>query len=182
MEWWAGDNAAPDFEATKREYLPRIHEASNVKPYFVFRANEPIGFIQSYIACECGDGWWEEETDPGVLGIDQFLCDGSRLGQGLGTVMVRAFVERLLAQPGVTKIQTDPAPTNSRAIRCYEKAGFRRVRQIETPDGPALLMVAEKVKPTGTPEVDAPCFLAHEHHRGAPGTFNVRSSEDPLTR
>jgi aminoglycoside 6'-N-acetyltransferase-1b len=43
----------------------------------------------------------------------------------------------------VTKIQTDPAPTNLRAIRCYEKAGFRKVGIVDTPDGPALLMVIE---------------------------------------
>ena len=34
----------------------------------------------------------------------------------------------------------DPDPANTRAIRAYEKAGFERDR-IETPDGPALLMV-----------------------------------------
>jgi len=33
---------------------------------------------------------------------------------------------------------------NGRAIRCYEKAGFRIVGRIVTPDGPALLMVIEK--------------------------------------
>jgi hypothetical protein len=37
-------------------------------------------------------------------------------------------------------IQVDPSPTNARAIRCYEKAGFTRVGTVVTPDGPALLM------------------------------------------
>ena len=32
-------------------------------------------------------------------------------------------------------------PENARAIRCYEKAGFRRVGEVDTPDGRALLMV-----------------------------------------
>ena len=30
---------------------------------------EPIGYAQSYVALGSGDGWWEEETDPGVRGI-----------------------------------------------------------------------------------------------------------------
>ena len=38
----------------------------------------------------------------------------------------------------------DPAPTNLRAIRCYEKAGFRRLRTIVTPDGPAEYMVRDR--------------------------------------
>jgi aminoglycoside 6'-N-acetyltransferase len=35
----------------------------------------------------------------------------------------------------------DPDPTNARAIRAYEKAGFVKDRFVDTPDGPALLMV-----------------------------------------
>jgi hypothetical protein len=40
--------------------------------------------------------------------------------------------------------QTDPAPTNLRAIRCYQKAGFRIIRNIVTPDGPAIYMRHER--------------------------------------
>jgi aminoglycoside 6'-N-acetyltransferase len=36
---------------------------------------------------------------------------------------------------------TDPDPENGRAVRAYEKAGFERVRLVDTPDGEALLMV-----------------------------------------
>jgi len=145
LEWWSGDDAAPDFEYTRKKYMPRMDETSPVKAYIAMLADEPIGFIQSYVALGCGNGWWEEETDPGVRGIDQFLCDSGRLGQGLGTRMVSAFVQRLFAEPGVMKVQTDPDPGNARAVRCYEKAGFRPVGKITTPDGPALLMVVEKV-------------------------------------
>ena len=66
------------------------------------------------------------------------------LGRGLGTRMVKAFVALLFADPAVTRIQTDPAPDNLRAIRCYEKAGFRPLGDIATPDGPALLMVQDR--------------------------------------
>ncbi len=52
--------------------------------------------------------------------------------------MVRAFVEKLFEDPTTTRVQTDPSPTNPRAIRCYEKAGFRRVGEVDTPDGAAL--------------------------------------------
>ena len=145
LEWWSGGNGAANAETTRTKYLSRMNEGSPVKAYIVVLADEPIGFIQSYVALDAGDGWWEEECDPGVRGIDQFICDGGRLGQGLGTAMVNAFVRRLLAEPGVTKVQTDPDPENSRAIRCYLKAGFRPVRRITTPDGPALLMVFEQL-------------------------------------
>ena len=57
-----------------------------------------------------------EETDPGVRGIDQSLANASQLGKGLGTKLVRALVELLFNDPEVTKIQTDPSPSNLRAI------------------------------------------------------------------
>ena len=62
------------------------------------------------------------------------------LNKGLGTKLVRALVELLFSDPAVTKIQTDPAPNNHRAMRCYEKAGFVQQKVITTPDGPAVYM------------------------------------------
>jgi RimJ/RimL family protein N-acetyltransferase len=105
---------------------------------------EPIGFIQSYVVKDSGDGWWEDEQDPGARGIDQYLAEAGSLGRGLGSSMVRAFVTFLFQDPAVTKVQTDPSPDNERAIRCYRKAGFRDVGVVDTPDGPALLMVVER--------------------------------------
>ena len=117
---------------------------SAVRPYIALENGVPIGYIQSYVAMGAGDGWWPDERDPGARGIDQFLADPGRLGRGLGTAMVRAFVSELFADPEVTRVQTDPAPANARAIRCYEKAGFRRVGEVTTPDGPALLMLCDR--------------------------------------
>ena len=141
IEWWGGDDAAPSRIKTREKYLPRIFDATSVSAYIALVDSRPIGFAQSYVALGVGGGWWEDETDPGVRGIDQFLCDGNSLGQGLGTRMVTSFVRMLFSQPGVTRVQTDPSPNNARAIRCYEKSGFRRLRIVVTPDGPALLMV-----------------------------------------
>ena len=58
---------------------------------------------------------------------------------------MRALVQLLFSDPTVTKIQTDPAPDNHRAIRCYEKAGFTQQGRIATPDGPAVYMVQTRL-------------------------------------
>lgn len=140
-EWWDG---SPSLEEIREEYLPYTMNVPSFRPYIVYESGRAIGFIQSYIAAEAGDGWWPDETDPGVVGIDQFLADAAQLNQGLGTAMVRAFVESLFRDSAVTRIQTDPNPANARAIRCYEKAGFRRSRELDTPDGRALLMIRDR--------------------------------------
>ena len=103
-----------------------------------------IGYAQVYVAAGSGGGWWTTITDPGVRGIDQFLCEPQDLGKGLGTRMVKALVAKVFEDPSVTRIQTDPDPANARAIRCYEKAGLRAVETIVTPDGPALYMVLDR--------------------------------------
>ena len=148
-QWWGDDNARLSLDELRAEYSPRVMAADRVTPYIAMVGGEPIGYAQSYVVLRCGGGWWEDETDPGARGIDQFLADEAALDQGLGTRLVTALVELLLRDPQVTKIQTDPDPANARAIRCYEKAGFKAVRTIVTPDGPALYMVRERLQTSG---------------------------------
>ena len=141
-EWWT---PAPTLAQVEEEYGAYVTgEDESVRPYIALTGGAPIGYIQSYVAMGSGGRWWENERDPGVRGIDQFLAHAEQLGRGLGTAMVRAFVAALFADPGVTRIQTDPAPENRRAIRCYEKAGFRVLGEVDTPDGRAVLMTCER--------------------------------------
>ena len=144
VEWWGGEAERPTLEEVRKHYLPRVMAKESVTPYIAMMGEEPVGFAQSYIALGSSDGWWKNETDPGVRGIDQFLANPTQLNKGLGTKLVRALVEHLFENPAVTAIQTDPAPNNHRAIRCYEKAGFVQQGVITTPDGPAVYMLQSR--------------------------------------
>src|SRR5262249_30331488 len=136
-EWLSRDHVAaiwtptPSEDDLREEYLAHPDDPAFPRAYIAHLDGEPIGFIHSYVAAFAGDGWWPDERDPGVLGIDQFLADQSRLNQGIGSAMVRAFVDRLFDDATTTRVQTDPSPTNARAIRSYEKAGFRRVGEVD---------------------------------------------------
>ena len=141
VEWWGGEDERPSLEEVLVHYRPRVLAEESVTPYIATLCEEPIGYAQSYVALGSGDGWWEDETDPGVRGIDQSLANPTQLNKGLGTKLVRALVERLFSDPKVTMIQTDPAPNNLQAIRCYEKAGFVQQKIITTPAGQAVYMV-----------------------------------------
>ena len=93
------------------------------------------------------------------------VANASQLGKGLGTKLVRALVELLFNDPEVTKIQTDPSPSNLRAIRCYEKAGFERQGTVTTPDGPAVYMVQtrqafERTRSVANPSIEGRQGLA----------------------
>lgn len=150
VEWWGGER--PTLAMVSDIYLPRVEGKDGVTPYVALLAGRPFAYAQSYVAMGAGDGWWEDETDSGVRGIDQCIGEVELLNLGHGTRLVRALVAELFADPGVTKIQTDPSPANARAIRCYEKAGFRYARTVMTPDGPAhdMLVCREGARGSGS--------------------------------
>ena len=88
-------------------------------------------------------GAWDTGFGPqpeGARGLDQFIGEADMLGCGHGAAFIRAFADHLLAS-GTPRVVIDPDPANARAIRAYERAGFCRERIVDTPDGPALLMV-----------------------------------------
>ena len=147
VEWWGG--VGPTLEDVREQYHPRALAAANVTPYIGLLDGRSFAYAQSYVALGSGDGWCQDETDPGVRGIDQSIAESALLGQGYGTLLVRALVDLLFANPCVSKVQTDPSPRNLRAIRCYEKAGFRRIKTIATPDGPAIYMLHGRLSPEG---------------------------------
>jgi aminoglycoside 6'-N-acetyltransferase len=69
-----------------------------------------------------------EELEPKYrhASIDLFV-DPALHGQGVGTEAVRRVVRLLFDERDHHRITIDPAADNAAAIRCYEKAGFRRV-------------------------------------------------------
>jgi aminoglycoside 6'-N-acetyltransferase len=102
------------------------------------------GWEFAYLQCYNLSAWHTGlgPQPDGTRGLDQFIGEVDMLGCGHGAVFVRAFADRLLVA-GTPRVVTDPDPANGRAIRSYEKAGFRRDRLVETPDGMALLMIRD---------------------------------------
>ncbi|KIU50151.1 MULTISPECIES: GNAT family N-acetyltransferase [Bradyrhizobium] len=108
---------------------------------FIVAANgSDFGYIQCYdlTAWNCGLG----AQPDGTRGIDLFIGTPDMVAGGHGSALIRAFVEQRLAQ-GAPRIVVDPNPANARAVRAYTKAGFQEAGTVETPDGPALLMVRD---------------------------------------
>ena len=69
-----------------------------------------------------------EETDPQYrhAGIDIALVEAAQ-GRGHGTAPVRAVARWLIDVRGHHRLTIDPNAANARAIRTYEKVGFRAV-------------------------------------------------------
>jgi aminoglycoside 6'-N-acetyltransferase len=76
-----------------------------------------IGYIQA-----------TQELEPGYrhAGIDLFIATAGQ-GHGFGPEAIRLVARWLIDARGHHRITIDPAAANARAIRAYEKVGFRRV-------------------------------------------------------
>jgi aminoglycoside 6'-N-acetyltransferase len=87
-------------------------------------------------------GWlgWYEEDDPDYLhgGLDIFLAPAFQ-NRGYGREALRLAARWLIEERGHHRLIIDPAVANERAIRTYERVGFRPVgvmrRYERGPDG-----------------------------------------------
>ncbi len=135
MEWW-GD---PDRQFTLvREDL----DHRSMQQYIVSLDQRPFAYLQCYDPAAWPDNGFGE-LPPGTRGIDQFIGEADMIERGHGSALIRRFIDDVLDKD-TPRIVTDPSPDNSRAVRADEKAGFRKDRLVDTPDGRALLMVRNR--------------------------------------
>jgi aminoglycoside 6'-N-acetyltransferase len=130
IEWWGEPDEQFDLVSGDLTH-PAMDQ------YIVATGEREFAYIQCYRMTEWNTGFGPQPDD--TRGIDQMIGEPDMIERGHGSAFIRAFIEDLLAA-GVPRVVTDPDPTNARAIRCYEKAGFARDRLVDTPDGIALLM------------------------------------------
>jgi len=141
VEWWdtrGADNSADELIAGEPDWHVFAIEVDG----------EFAGSIQA-----------TEETDPDYrhAGIDIFMSARFQ-GRGLGTDAVRTLARWLLDERGHHRLTIDPAAANERAIRAYEKVGFKPVgvmRQYERGvsrrfhDGLLMDMLAGELREAG---------------------------------
>ena len=140
-KWYA--HAPRTFPEMVAKYGPRTEEGCPVRSFIVSVDGADCAYIQAYgIASFPGYGGGIE-CAPGAEGIDLFIGDAWRLGFGLGTRIVRLFVEQEVFGRGAPECFADPAQGNEPCIRALEKAGFSRWKPVRPEAGePQLLMRA----------------------------------------
>lgn len=130
IEWWG----PPEVEDPE-EALADPH----TNAWIVELDGRPFAYAQDYDP-HAWDPHPFSYLPPRSRGIDQSIGEPDMLDQGHGSAFVRQHVERLFAD-GAPAVGTDPHPDNGRAIRAYEKAGFRiESEPLDTRWGRAILM------------------------------------------
>jgi aminoglycoside 6'-N-acetyltransferase len=121
--WWGG------YDSDAKRSVEEIFEDRDAVSYAIETNGHVIGLIQ-----------YQEENTPDYrhAGIDIFLATAAQ-GRGLGSEALHLLARYLFEERGHHRLTIDPATANSRAIRAYERVGFRPVgvmREYERgPDG-----------------------------------------------
>jgi len=107
--WWLG--------LTEDALREKARPEEDAMVLVIEEGGEVVGLVQA------GE---ENEPDYRHASIDIFVT-AARRGQGLGADAIRTLARHLFEARGHHRITIDPAATNERAIRVYERVGFKRV-------------------------------------------------------
>ncbi|MFC1854804.1 GNAT family N-acetyltransferase [Candidatus Dependentiae bacterium] len=139
VERWSG--AAGSFGFFERKYKDLCSQEDG--SFLIYLSGIPLGFLRYYYTDRIGDGWWAK-SDPCVLDTVRMIIIIGRpsyLGMGHGAMIINMFAHKLFCErPSLKRILIGPNHKNIAAVKSYEKAGFRKIREEETEEGRVQLM------------------------------------------
>ena len=147
VRWWEGDDVS--WEAVVRDYGSTSTDPTEY--YIASLDGEDVGWIQCYATASYEDHrevqrWRSLGVEETAAGIDYLIADPASRGRGLGSAMIRAFVDEIVfgRHPDWTAVGASPQAANVASWRALEKAGFSLVGEFVDEHGPARLMVAPR--------------------------------------
>ena len=133
MRWW-GD---PDEQYA---LVSGDLDHPDMDQFIVASDDHPFGYIQCYPLEHLESGFWLATRGHAR---HRSVHRRTRHDRTRSWLELHPAIRRRLLASGIPRVVTDPDPDNRRAVRAYAKAGFQSDRVVDTPDGPALLMVRD---------------------------------------
>ena len=126
LEWYEGRDRPQTREMIQAAFFQK--NGDPVQACIVEYEGTAIGYIQFYpLEAEERDVYGYPPNEV-IFGTDQFIGEPSYWNRGVGSSLVTAMAQYLTQGRGASKVVMDPQARNERAIRCYEKCGFRKVK------------------------------------------------------
>jgi RimJ/RimL family protein N-acetyltransferase len=124
----------PTLEQVVEHYTPRIRGERPTFCYVIMFGRRPAGFIQTFRVGDYPEYARAIDYDDDAWAIDLFIGEDDCRGGGFGSrALVRFLESEVFSRPGVEAAVISPNPDNKRAIRAYEKAGFRYLKTVWVP-------------------------------------------------
>lgn len=128
-KWWDQD-IVYTLDLVREKFLTCVtglRDNKKIEGYIAFVDKKPIAYLQAYNAYDFPRSK-ELKSLPKSLGaIDIFIGDEKSLGQNLGSKIMIEFLAGDLFE--YDNCFVDPDINNMAAIKCYEKAGFKKVAE-----------------------------------------------------
>lgn len=127
-KYYEGKSKRYDLEKVLMKFGPYARGEERVIPCIIEYENRPIGYIQHYKA-------YSDEYDESKIvdmskydnphGCDIIIGETQFWNKGIGTKVIQMTIKYLFQNENADIIFIDPQIWNKRAIRCYEKSGFK---------------------------------------------------------
>jgi RimJ/RimL family protein N-acetyltransferase len=143
--WWGPRES---FDDVVEHYLPAIEGDDPTDLYLALLDGRAVGFVQTYLVADYPEFAALTGCSVGVAGVDLFLADASLTGRGLGSELLRLFVDDVVfARPTTVACIADPQVENVASVRAFEKAGFEVVRHLREPETGHLHALVRRDRP-----------------------------------
>ena len=127
QRWWSERET---YDEVVAHYGPALDGDDPTDHYITLLDENPIGLVETYLVSDHPEYAAIVDVGEGVAGVDLFIAEEALVGRGLGSSLLRQFVDEIVfARPGTVACIAGPESENVASIRAFEKAGFRAVRE-----------------------------------------------------
>lgn len=127
--WW---NDRETLDEVTAHYLPSIEGREPSDHYVILVDDRPAGMIETYLVSDYPDYDALVDVGPGVAGVDLLIGEPELTGRGIGTEVLRGFVDDVVfARPETHACVAGVDVENAASLRAFAKAGFAAVRDFE---------------------------------------------------
>ena len=132
---WLGDEDVRTWydegEHNIENYRERFAPESHNHKFIIEIDGAPAGYIQAYRLSDEPDYAGQIGLDHDAVSIDIMLGEATYRGKGWGSVVLHEALARIVfGEMNADHACINPDPKNERAVRSYEKAGFRGDRVV----------------------------------------------------
>lgn len=127
LNYWEGKSAIFDLDRITEDFYGE--ENVEVIRTIIEYQGQAIGYCQIYkLDKELLSEYEYPLTNKIVYGIDQFIGEPEYWDKGIGTKFMKLVLQYLTKENNAEIVILDPHADNLRAIRCYEKVGFKKIK------------------------------------------------------